>query len=69
LVFFCFGDGFEQFNAARMSAAGDGSTEPNLYFCPLGRNANESVLPHQTLLFFDRRLAILLLPVLFSTIR
>ena len=29
-----------------MSAAGEGSTEPNLYFCPSGRNVNESVLPH-----------------------
>ena len=42
---FCIESGFEQLNAARMSAAGDGSTEPNLYFCPVGRNANESVLP------------------------
>ena len=42
---FCIEGGFEQLNAARMSAAGDGSTEPNLYFCPVGRNANESVLP------------------------
>ena len=29
-----------------MSAAGEGWTEPNLYFRPLGGNANESVLPH-----------------------
>ena len=28
-----------------MSAAGDGSTEQNLYFCPVGRNANESCHP------------------------
>jgi len=27
-------DRFERSNAARVSAAGDGSTEPNLYFCP-----------------------------------
>lgn len=27
-------------NAARMSAAGDGSTEPLLNFCPGGKNAN-----------------------------
>ena len=32
-----------------MSAAGEGSTEPNLYFCPMGRNANESVLPCSTI--------------------
>ena len=31
-VLFIFELGLEQFNAARMSAAGDGSTEPNRYF-------------------------------------
>ena len=36
--------GREQFNAVRMSADGKGSTEPLLYFCPEGRNANESRL-------------------------
>ena len=36
-------EGLEQSNAARMSAAGDGLTEPNLYFCPKDRNANESL--------------------------
>ena len=47
---FCFAQrkGFEQSNATvRRTVARDGLTEPNLYFCPLGRNANESVLPHQ----------------------
>jgi hypothetical protein len=39
--------GFENLNAARMSAAGEGSTEPNLNFYPLGKNANESVLSPQ----------------------
>jgi hypothetical protein len=40
-------DGFEKSNAARMSAAGGGSTEPNLNFHSLlgNENANESVLP------------------------
>ena len=32
----------ENLNAARVSAAADGSTEANLNFCPKGRNANES---------------------------
>ena len=47
--FLLCGDGFEKLNAARVSAAGEGWTEPNLYFCPPGRNANESVLPFWTL--------------------
>ena len=31
-VLFCAEEGFEQLNAARVSAAGEGWTEPNLYF-------------------------------------
>ena len=46
-------------NAARMSAAGDGLTEPNLYFCPhRGKNANRvrpqfsSIFPIAKSMFF-----------------
>ena len=37
------GKGLEQLNAARMSAAGDGLTEPNLYLLPVGADVNESL--------------------------
>ena len=40
--------GLERLNAARTSAAGDGSTEPNLYFAPQEQNANESLPVCQT---------------------
>ena len=41
--------GLEHQNAARMSAAGDGSTEPHICFRPFpGENANESLLAYQT---------------------
>ncbi len=36
-------EGLEKSNVARMSATGEGWTEPNIYFCPLGRNVNESL--------------------------
>ena len=40
--------GLEHQNAARMSAAGDGSTEPHICFRPFpGENANESLLAYQ----------------------
>jgi hypothetical protein len=35
-------EGFEQSNAARMSAAGEGSTEPNLYFRKAKMQTNPS---------------------------
>ena len=38
--------GFEQSNAAQTSAAGDGWTETNLYFCE-SKNVNESDQVHQ----------------------
>ena len=38
--------GLEESNAARVSAAGEGWTEPNINSCPKGRNANESHLSH-----------------------
>ena len=38
-------EGFEQLNAARMSAAADGLTEANLYFAK--QNANKSLLLRQ----------------------
>ena len=38
--FFLAIDRFEDLNAARVSAAGDSSMEPNLYFCPC-RGKNE----------------------------
>ena len=44
-VFFCLRElGLERLNAARMSAAGDGWTEPSNYFSSLDakKNANES---------------------------
>ena len=44
-VLFCVEVRIRKSNTARMSAAGEGWTEPNLYFRPLGGNANESVLP------------------------
>ena len=38
-------EGFEDFNATVLwTVAGDGSTEPNLCFCLVGRNANESLI-------------------------
>ena len=40
--------GLEHQNAARMSAAGDGSKEPHICFRPFpGENANESLLAYQ----------------------
>ena len=46
-VLFCL-LGLEHQNSARMSAAGDGSTEPHICFRPFpGENANESLLAYQ----------------------
>ena len=39
--------GLERSNAAQMSAAGDGSTEPNLYPLPIGADVNESLSAYQ----------------------
>ena len=35
-------DRFEDLNATRASVAGEGWTEPNLYFCPLDKNEIKS---------------------------
>ena len=51
-VLFGFVRGFEQSNAARMSAAGEGSTEPNLYF----RKAKMQTTPSHVLLNYSRTL-------------